>query len=90
MAWANDVGMVGFVSRVVARKVSFLLGLVILFLALVCIGWAFVTGGGDGVGIFELEVEEELDGSGSMGWSWEGASVGVEISGCTCIELDNV
>lgn len=48
MAWARDVGMVGLVS-VVAIMVSFLVGLDILFLARVCIGWIFLIGGGAGV-----------------------------------------
>lgn len=49
--------MVGFNLGVVARRVSFFEGLVILFLARVCMGWTFVgAGGGSGEfmgGLFE-------------------------------------
>lgn len=58
----------GFNLGVVARRVSFFEGLVILFLAQVCMGWTFVgAGGGSGelvAGLFEV-VGEVFGGVGS-------------------------
>lgn len=85
--------MVGLVSVGVAMRVSFLVGLVFYFLARVCIGWSFVTGGGDDVGYDEVEDEED----DCVCCVWDGdciAYVGegfvVRVSVCTCAELDNV
>lgn len=84
--------MVGLVSVGVAIRVSFLAGLVMLFLARVRIGWLFVTGGGDGGGCDE--VDDELDGCVGCVWIGDGGAGFGErfvfgVSVCTCAELDN-
>ena len=98
IAWATVVGMVGFLVLVAAKRVSFWAGLVILFLALVCIGWAFVMGGDNGGGVGAGGIGDGVwwgsvwwvdEGEGYSVWIGEDEedTVGVgDLCSCTCTE----
>lgn len=93
MAWFTVLGIKGLVSAI---RVSFWLGLDMLFLDLVRMGWAFCGGGGGGDGGCEGKEDEfcERGGDGGLfcGEVWSGRGVFARVgSGCggTCTSLDN-